>query len=139
MLHRAQYVALATCVQVGKAPCAWGITFAIAHRVQRIDVEAGSVGFGVPQAHQPATQFGLVYQVGAVEDQFHGGDRDGLHRTECHSHAGEFTVDWIPMDSDYVRSADIKAAFRTVKFSDMFDYFEYNVTTNAAWRRSKKK
>jgi hypothetical protein len=39
-------------------------------------------------------------------------------------------VEWIPLDTDYVKSADIKAVFRTVKFSDMFEYAAYSVANN---------
>ena len=42
--------------------------------------------------------------------------------------AGEFTIEWIPMDADYVKGADIAAAAKTVKFSDLFDWAAHNAS-----------
>ena len=78
-LHGAQHVALAAGVQLGEAPAAGCVALAVADRVQRVDVEPGRVGLGVPQRDQAATELGFVDQVGAVQQQLDGGDGDGLH------------------------------------------------------------
>ena len=78
--------------QVGKTPRTRRVAFAIADRVQRIDVETGAFGFRMPQRHEAATQLWIVDEVGAVQAQFNRCNRDVLHLRQVDDIAAELTI-----------------------------------------------